>query len=117
MASAEGRPQRGSPGASYSSSSGSTGIAPAGRAASWPAMVSTTLTAQPEELTPQLCVGVVVAAPVAGAGAGLDLADAAHLRTQMHRLQVHRDPVRGQDALQRVGELLPDPLLHREPAG
>jgi hypothetical protein len=42
--------------------------------------------AEPEELSPQPRVPVVVAAPVAGAGGGLDLPDAAHLRAQVHRL-------------------------------
>jgi hypothetical protein len=42
---------------------------------------------------------------------------AAHLRAQVYRLQVHRHPVRPQDPLQRVDELLADPLLHGEPAG
>jgi len=42
--------------------------------------------AQAVEVGPQLRVGVVVAAPVGGAGARFDLAHAAHLGAQVHRL-------------------------------
>lgn len=75
------------------------------------------LAAQREELASQLRILVVGAPPVGGAGAGFDLPDAPHLRTQMHRFQVDRNAVRQQDLLQRFGELAADALLHREAAG
>src|SRR4030088_3104930 len=69
-----------------------------------------------EKLRPQLRVILIVAAPERGPGARVALADAAHLRAQMHRVQVHRDAMGLQDANQLVDDLHANPLLDREPA-
>ena len=45
------------------------------------------------------------------------LADASHLRAEMHRREVHRDSVRLKHTDQLVCDLHPDAFLDRESAG
>src|SRR5919198_4951784 len=70
-----------------------------------------------EELLPDPHVLLVVAAPERCPRSRLLLADAPHLRAEVHRLEVDRHAVRLEQPLEEVGDLGPDPLLHREPPG
>src|ERR1700716_1417959 len=55
-----------------------------------------------EEFSPELRVVFVVAAPERGPGARVPFAHAAHLRAQVHRVEVHGNSVRLQHADQLV---------------
>ena len=69
-----------------------------------------------EELAPQVGVLVVEPAPERRDRARPFLLDAAHLRAEMGRLEVHRDAARRDELDERVRDLLAEPLLHREAA-
>ena len=69
-----------------------------------------------EELAPQVGVLVVEAAPERRHRARALLLDAAHLRAEVRRLEVHRDAARLRRARRAVGDLLAEPLLHGEAA-
>src|SRR5258706_9200866 len=70
-----------------------------------------------KELRPQGRIAVVLTAPERGAGEWRDLADTAHLRTEVMGFQVHGDSVWLEHGAEGISDLLPDAFLHRKTPG
>src|SRR5205085_6830689 len=72
--------------------------------------------ADAHDLAAQGGIVFVIAAPESRVSHGLAVAYAAHLRAQMHAVEVNRNPVRLKNAIKRVRYFNTNPFLHRETA-
>src|SRR5436853_4991323 len=67
-----------------------------------------------KELPPQRLILVVSPAPESRARERRDLADAAHLGTEMVGFEIDGDAMGLEHRVQGIGDLLPDAFLHRK---
>src|SRR2546430_11581958 len=70
-----------------------------------------------EELVAHGGVRRVLATPDGGARLRLHLANTAHLRAEVVCFEVHGDAVGMHERVERIRDLVPHSLLHREPSG